>query len=390
MEGPRARVPAAVRLVLVVLGLAGVLATTQGLARAFRLTGLRRLALFVVVVAVGVAPVALCLYGGLWTRTRWALASVGLVGTCTTAAVLAALAAARWLARGGRELLRRIARRPAPPTIADDGRRRVVRQLGAVATLGGCFGSVAYGALFGVHDYQTEDVSIPFPGLPGPLDGYRVVQLSDIHFGEFVGEREARAAVELVEHARPDLVVLTGDLVDWDAAHVPILGRLVHRLAELGARDGVVVVPGNHDHYVGVGRVMAAARRAGATVLRNDARRIAEGHLALLGIDWGEQGDLGLALSRAAPGLPRLLLAHDPRAFDRARAHVALQLSGHTHGGQISPLGLNPTRLVYRYVRGLYREGSARLYVNRGFGVAGPPLRLGSAPEVTVLHLQSG
>ena len=142
--------------------------------------------------------------------------------------------------------------------------------------------------------------------------------------------------------------------------------------------------------------MLSALQRGGATPLVNDARAIAEGHIALLGVDdlwarrrgWGP--DLQAAIEAAPPGVPRILLAHQPVFFEESAAQVQLQLSGHTHGGQVT-LGYNPAEMVlpHGWVRGVYEELGSTLYVNRGFGTAGPPLRIGSAPEVTKIVLMS-
>ena len=257
-----------------------------------------------------------------------------------------------------------------------------------------------YGALFGRQDYMLEEVPIRIAGMSRRLDGYTLVQLSDIHFGVYVGEPEIRAAEELVRKARPDRIVLTGDLVDNDPRHAEMLGRLVRRLGPL-ARDGVVAIAGNHDWYAGVDVTMGAAQAGGARILRNDGLVIGsekEG-IALLGVEdvWARRIDpnqgpnLEKALSRVPADLPRILLCHNPVYFPEAAGKVALQLSGHTHGGQVNLGPIKPADLVlpYGYVRGRYERDGSQLYINRGFGTAGPPARIGSPPEVTRIVLVS-
>jgi predicted MPP superfamily phosphohydrolase len=260
---------------------------------------------------------------------------------------------------------------------------------GGALLLGG--GSAAYGALFGRRDFRIETVPVRIAGLPRALDGYTIVQISDIHFGLYVRDDELRIAADLIRRARPDLVVLTGDLVDHDAACAPFLGRLIRRL-EGAARHGIAAIPGNHDYYTGVEVVLDTARRAGASVLVNEGRVFGDagGAFALLGVDdvWtrreGRGPDLARAIATVPRDLPRVLLCHNPSFFPEAADHVALQLSGHTHGGQIN-LGHAVTGLVlpHGYVAGLYPRGDAQLYVNRGFGTAGPPSRVLSPPEIT-------
>jgi predicted MPP superfamily phosphohydrolase len=282
-------------------------------------------------------------------------------------------------------------------------RRRFLTQAatGGALLVGG--GASFYGAVFGRHDYQLEEVPIRLAGLPKALDGYTLAQLSDVHIGAFVQEPELRAAEALLRRARPDLIVLTGDLLDHDPAYAPMLGAFVRRLGAL-ARDGVVAIPGNHDYYAGIDAVLGSLRAAGARILVNEGEVIGgspargEPAFALLGVDdvWApREGGRGPSLEAAIHGvprdLPRVLLCHNPELFLEAAEHVDLQLSGHTHGGQINFIA-NSAELVFPhgYVRGHYRRGASQIYVNRGFGTAGPPSRIGSAPEVTRVVLVAG
>ncbi len=284
--------------------------------------------------------------------------------------------------------------RLAPPALP----RRAFLANGAVGSaflIGG--GSAVYGALVGRHDYVIEEVAIPIPGLPRSLDGFTIVQLSDIHLGLFVGEPQMRAAEDLVRKARGDLVVMTGDLIDFNPMYAEHLGRLTRRLGPL-AREGVAAIPGNHDHFAGIDAALDALERGGARVLSNRGSVVggAGGAVALLGVDdvWargrvpGGGPDLRRALADVPRDLPRVLLCHNPVFFPDAAGEVALQLSGHTHGGQVNPL-VRPADLVlpHGYVAGLYKRGSAHLYINRGFGTAGPPARIGAPPEVSRIVL---
>jgi hypothetical protein len=269
---------------------------------------------------------------------------------------------------------------------------------GSALLIGG--GSSTYGALFGRHDYEIAEIVIPIPGLSPRLEGYTLVQLSDIHLGIFVGEPEMRAAEAFVKKARPDVIVLTGDLVDHDPHYTEMLGQLARRLSPL-ARDGVVAIPGNHDYFTGIEKTLSALIRGGATVLRNAGRVLGDagGAFSLLGVDdvWAKRlgpstgPDLDLALRSVPNDLPRILLCHNPSYFPEAAGKVALQLSGHTHGGQVNLL-VRPADwfLPYGYVAGLYEREGSKLYVNRGFGTAGPPARIGSPPEVTRIVLTAG
>jgi predicted MPP superfamily phosphohydrolase len=275
--------------------------------------------------------------------------------------------------------------------------------VGSAFLIGG--GSSIYGALVGRHDYVVEEVPVRLAGLSRAFDGFSIVQLSDLHIGQFVHDAELAAAEELVRRARADLIVLTGDLVDHDPRFAERLGRFARRLGPL-ARHGVAAISGNHDYYAGIEPVVDALRRGGARVLRNEAVVLGDpgAGIALLGVDdvrapgFGERGpDVARAVhalprlgDRVAPArdLPRVLLCHNPVYFEVAQGQVGLQLSGHTHGGQVNPL-VRPADWVLRHgwIAGLYEAQGSRLYVNRGFGTAGPPARVGAPPEVTRLVL---
>jgi len=277
------------------------------------------------------------------------------------------------------------------------GRRALLSRAAAGSALALGTSSAMYGALFGRHDYVIEEVPVKLAGLPRALDGFTIVQLSDIHIGLFVSEREMRSAVELVARAKPDRIVLTGDLIDHDIGYAPMLGHLVRQLSAIAP---VAAVPGNHDYYAGLRQTLATIREAGADVLVNRGIVLGDdsAKFALLGVDdlWGRRHSLrrGPNIERAiatVPGdLPRVLLCHNPAYFAEAAKHVDLQLSGHTHGGQVN-LGIQPAKLVlpYGYVEGHYRRDGGQLWVNRGFGTAGPPARVGAAPEVTRIVLTS-
>ncbi len=268
------------------------------------------------------------------------------------------------------------------------GRRDLLRGATSAALVIGT-GAGPYATWFGRHDYQLEERPVALPGLANNLDGYTIVQLSDIHVGPHVGAPELRAALALVRQARPDLIVLTGDLLDHDPTLAPVLGEFVTSLGEL-SRDGVAAVLGNHDHYADATRVRQTLIRAGAHCLHNDHRRIRD--FSLVGVDDpfgyhnGGGPNLDAALEDAPSDLPRILLAHRPSFFEESHGRIQLQLSGHTHGGQLC-YGYNPADFLMKYVRGHYEEGESQLYVNRGFGTAIAPARLGSPPEVTKVVL---
>jgi uncharacterized protein len=277
---------------------------------------------------------------------------------------------------------------------SNPSRRAFVHQAAVGGAVSVGVGATLYGTLLGRHDYQLETVPIKLARLPRTLDGFHLVQLSDLHVGNFVGEYEFRRGLELVRRARPDAVVLTGDLIDHDVRFLPELGRFVRLLGE---HAPVYAVMGNHDHYAGVDAVEHTLARAGAAVLTNRHVQIGKGKdsFILAGLDdvfgSGERGPhLTRTFAGAPPELARVLLSHNPGYYPTSQAHADLTLSGHTHGGQIT-LFINPAELVLRHglVRGHYLRDGSQLYVNRGFGTAGPPTRVGSPPEITQLVLTS-
>jgi predicted MPP superfamily phosphohydrolase len=184
-------------------------------------------------------------------------------------------------------------------------------------------------------------------------------------------------------------------MIDFEPRFAPQLARA---LADLHPRDGVTTILGNHDYYAGAADVLRALEREKIEVLVNRGKVIRAGDgggFALLGVDdmWalrsgGEGPDLDAALRMVPEDLPRILLAHQPNFIDESARRVALQLSGHTHGGQINP-GFRPASLFLRYVAGRYEVEGTTLYINRGFGVAGPPARVGAPPEVSKIVLIS-
>jgi predicted MPP superfamily phosphohydrolase len=283
-----------------------------------------------------------------------------------------------------------------PPQPGEGVPRRVAieRALGLTA-FGASGAALGWGAVVGRHEFRVEEVVVKLPGWPKALEGYTIAQVSDIHAGLFVGEREVSEGFSRVRDLRPDLVVATGDLLDFDARYAPWIAR---RLGDLRGRDGVVAVLGNHDYYAGFTLVIPAMRAAGVDVLVNEGRTIRPadgGGFSLLGVDdlWAARSggvgpDLDRAIAMVKPGAPRVLLAHQPNFLPVARGRVGLQLSGHTHGGQINP-GFRPADFVMRYVAGRYEEDGTTLWVNRGFGVAGPPSRIGAPPEVTKVVIVS-
>jgi uncharacterized protein len=281
--------------------------------------------------------------------------------------------------------------------LVEPPRRQFLAQLATGGALSIGAGSALYGTLFGRRDYTVETVPIRLHKLPRALDGITIVQLSDLHVGTYVGERELAQALSLVRDAKADVVVLTGDLLDYDVSYAPLLARFTRKLQSV-ARYGVFAIPGNHDHYAGAAKVLQSLRDADTKVLLNRSVRIGQpgASFVLAGLDdvagprfSGPGPQLAQAFANAPDDLARVLLSHNPAFFPTSHTYSDLTLSGHTHGGQVT-LFINPAKLVLRHgmIRGHYDFEGSQLYVNRGFGTAGPPARIGSPPEVTrlVLH----
>jgi len=297
----------------------------------------------------------------------------------------ATLASCAMIGAGIAWLVLRVVRGPAPFDLIDAA---------AWTYLAGALFS-AWGVWIRRRWVRTRTVEIGIRGLPKAWDAYRIVQLSDLHLGSFdtarSGLRWARRAVAL----RPDLIAITGDLL---TSGEDFFGDVAQVMAELRAPDGACFVPGNHDYFGAPGELFRLVADRGVRVLRNESVRVERGgtSLVIAGVDdtWTRHADLERALSGREGAAATVLLAHDPDLFPlAARASVDLVLSGHTHGGQVAvpflARWLNISRRAHSFHLGLYERDRSKLYVNAGLGVTGPPIRIGAAPEVTVITLRS-
>jgi hypothetical protein len=241
---------------------------------------------------------------------------------------------------------------------------------------------------------QVVDVPIVLPRLPRALDGFTIAQITDVHVGPTVGRRFVADFVARVNELAPDLVAITGDLVDGPAS---IFRRGVEPLADLRSRHGTYYVTGNHEYYSGVEDWLPILRGVGLRVMRNERVAIEQDGASfdLAGIDDHESGRYrghGPDLDRALAGRDReravVLLAHQPRQVHAARKHgVDLQISGHTHGGQIWPWHHAVKLQQGGLLAGLYTFDDTQLYVSRGTGYVGPPVRLRAPAEITRIVL---
>ena len=325
------------------------------------------------------------------------------VGFLLFVAVLA-LDLARLAAEGATLLADYLRARPEPP--ADPARRvfvaRALAGTAAVATAG----VSAYAFRQATGPAEVSEVPVRLERLPPALSGLTIAQISDLHVGPTIVARDVRRIVDQVNGLRPDVVAITGDLVDEG---VGALRAAVSAVGDLRARYGVYFVTGNHEYYtpserpgsLGAYEWMEELRRLGVRVLRNERVTLGDAgaSLDLAGVDDysapgpGHAANLAKAVAGRDPDRSLVLLAHQPRTgavADSVRSGVELQISGHTHGGQIAPWNL-VVAAVFPYVKGLYRheeDGRAgQVFVSRGTGYWGPPLRLGAPPEIAKLVL---
>jgi hypothetical protein len=253
-----------------------------------------------------------------------------------------------------------------------------------MAALGGigAIGAVIYGLVHVTRGAQVKRVDLALPGLG--VQEYRVVQLTDVHIGTMLGEKFAQDVVDKVNALTPDLIVITGDFVD---GNLDELRADVEPFRDLRAKDGVLSVTGNHEYYWQTEAWLEHIRSLGIRVLRNERVTI-EGVMQVAGVDDSSQTeDVPRAVEGRDPSLPLVLLAHHPSTIRRSQDKVDLQLSGHTHGGQLLPLGWL-ARLFEPAVSGFAKFGRTWLYISEGTGYWGPPMRVGTTQEITHLTLR--
>jgi predicted MPP superfamily phosphohydrolase len=317
-----------------------------------------------------------------WLTLPW-LAFVGLL-----ALVLLAVDVPRGLAR--------LARRPTPPPLPAMSRRAFLARVtgGAAVTVAGA--SVARGVLEARGEHEVVDVEVTLGKLPRALDGFTIVQLSDLHTGLTIDRAFVQRVVDRANELAPDLIALTGDLIDGP---VDDLRDDVAPLGQLRAKHGVFAVTGNHEYYAGVDEWIAELSRLGVRYLRNERVTIGARSAAfdLAGVDDhhadeypGHGEDLPAATAGRDPTRALVLLAHQPRQVRRAARHgVDLQLSGHTHGGQIWPWHYIVRIQQGGLLAGRYDHRGTQLYVTRGCGYWGPPVRLAAPLEITRVILRA-
>lgn len=272
-------------------------------------------------------------------------------------------------------------------------RRSILRKLTAVALCGPTSAALAADR----KKLKIERVDIAVPGLPPAMDGFRIGQISDLHLEPFTTQEDIWEAVQTVNSLKPDLVAVTGDFV---TNNTKAAGLVADTVSHLAAPHGVFASLGNHDFWSGADDVVRALQQNNIPVLSNETRRIETdaGTLWLGGIDsvYITKPDVRKTLQHWKETQPLVLMMHEPDAADdiAAAGVQALQLSGHTHGGQLvfgkrSPSPIRRARHGKKYLAGQYKVGGVELYVNRGIGCVGVPLRIGAPPEVTEITLRS-
>ncbi|HVG28846.1 MAG TPA: metallophosphoesterase [Pyrinomonadaceae bacterium] len=269
-------------------------------------------------------------------------------------------------------------------------RRKFLQGLAAATVVGAGLGvGVAY-----PFDYELTETEVFIPGLPAAFEGFRVAQLSDVHHSSLVPLAEVRRAVALTQSTNADAIMLTGDYTTKERRFIE---PCAEELSRLTAPAGVWAVLGNHDHNTNGLATRRALERRGVNVMTNVNTRLARGgeELQLVGVDdWSwNQTDWEQAFKGVDRQRPSLLLSHQPRVLDLPQTEgVSLILSGHTHGGQVRlPVVGSPAALMgedFKYLRGRFVRDGRQLYVTRGTGVIGLPVRIGARPEVAVLRLR--
>lgn len=267
----------------------------------------------------------------------------------------------------------------------------------ALAVLVLALGATLLGAFNARRLARVVRVDVPIAGLPPPLHGFTIVQISDIHVGPTIKRGYVEHIVKAVNALKPDLIAITGDVVDGPVAR---LAPHTQPLGQLAARHGAFLVTGNHEYYSGADHWVAEFRRIGLSVLMNEHVLLHhdDAPLVVAGVtDYSaglfnpaQTSNPAAALAGAPADAVSLLLAHQPRsAAAAAPAGYRLQLSGHTHGGQFLPWNLF-VRLQQPFTAGLHRFEDMWVYTSRGTGYWGPPNRLGAPSEITLLTLVAG
>lgn len=274
-------------------------------------------------------------------------------------------------------------------------RRGFLKALGQVLLGSAVAGTATYGYSTQIEPswLMVEQVRIPLRKLKPGLEGFKIVQMSDIHLHPYTQLEFVQKAVARANELKPDLVVLTGDYVLESADSI---FELAPALTGLNAKYGIFTILGNHDLWTNAEVVRAGLQQAGLPVLINEGLALGVGSdlLYLAGLDdgWSGQLDLKTALAKLSADAPAILLAHEPDLADNFAldGRVSLQLSGHSHGGQVRLPGIGAPILPYlgrKYDQGLYRVRDMWVYTTRGIGLGPVPTRFNCPPEITEITL---
>ncbi len=343
--------------------------------------------------------------------SRWSSEFLGLWFTWTIFGFLAisAVRGVDWLWRKSAALAGLVRRESDPP----DPRRRYFLRTATYAAGALPLAGALYGFAVERFDFEVYRVEVPLPGLPHGLDGLRILQLSDIHASNYMPIGQVRRIVDKAQALNADVIMITGDLL---TGRGDPLAECVGELSRLSAPLGVWGCNGNHEIYTHTQEMAAELfRRHGMTMLRQASEQLSwrGARFNLMGVDYQRQhwfsGETATMLegteALVRQDMPNILLSHNPNSFPRAaELGIDLMLAGHTHGGQVQveilDRRISPARFITPYIAGLYRQPMsgdaaslfrnryASVYVNRGLGTIGTPLRLGVPPEITLLTLR--
>ncbi len=292
-------------------------------------------------------------------------------------------------------LLRVRGRQTGAGGAADPERRRfLARVAGSTAALG--TGAItATGVQNARYGLAVEEVQVRIRNWPAAFEGLRIAQLTDVHVSHILGREYVEAVVELTNGTSPDLIAITGDLID---ARVDEIESEIAPLRGLRSRLGNFFVTGNHEYYSGeVEEWIDHLRSLGLRTLHNERVSFGDGAetFDLVGVpDWSRRNkefapSLARALEGRRPETPSILLAHQPKQIhEAAKLGIDLQISGHTHAGQIWPMGTLLAYLGNPYVQGLHWHQRTQIYVSRGTGYWGIPMRVGCPPEITLINIR--
>jgi len=280
--------------------------------------------------------------------------------------------------------------------IVDPARRKILINSVNAGIVGAAGAMTGYGMFEALRKPDIVEVDIPIKNLPREFDGFRLVQITDIHVSHTIKRRFVQTVVDQVNELKPDLIALTGDLVDGS---VNQLREDVAPLADLSAPSGLYFITGNHEYYSGVQQWVDETARLGFDVLLNEHRIIERGEARLLlagvtdytGGQFSKEhiSDPHKAISGAPECDLKILLAHQPKSiYKAAEAGYDFVISGHTHGGQYFPYHFLAA-LAQPYISGLHQHGETQIYVSRGTGYWGPQIRIGARSEITVHRLVS-